>query len=66
MIDACAQNEMIPVEVSFAAWRKDPKYVAAYNVLEDEFSLARAMIEARWHAGLTQEQLADRCIRRKR
>jgi hypothetical protein len=22
---------MIPVEESFTAWRKDPKYVAAYN-----------------------------------
>jgi hypothetical protein len=38
---------MIPVEESFAAWRKDPKYVEAYNALEDGFSLAKAMIEAR-------------------
>jgi ribosome-binding protein aMBF1 (putative translation factor) len=53
-------RKMIPVEESFAAWRKDPAYVKAYNALEDEFSLARAMIEARAHAGLTQEQLADR------
>ena len=53
-------RKMIPVEESFAAWRKDAKYVAAYNALEDEFSLAKAMIEARAHAGLTQEQLADR------
>lgn len=29
---------MIPVEKSFAAWRKDPKYVEAYNTLEDEFA----------------------------
>jgi transcriptional regulator with XRE-family HTH domain len=50
----------IPVEESFAEWRKDPKHVKAYNALEDEFSLARAMIEARAHAGLTQEQLAER------
>jgi hypothetical protein len=33
---------MIPVEESFAAWRKDPKYVAAYNALEDEFVSAAA------------------------
>ena len=30
------------------------------NALEDEFSLAKVMIEARAHAGLTQEQLAQR------
>lgn len=50
----------IPVGESFAAWRKDPEYVKAYNALEEEFSLAKAMIEARAHAGLTQEQLAER------
>ena len=53
-------RKMIPVEESFAAWRKDRAYVKAYNALEDEFSLAMAMIEARAHAGLTQEQLAER------
>ena len=30
------------------------------NALEDEFSLAAAMIQARAHANLTQEQLAER------
>ena len=60
MIEARAQEEMIPVEESFAAWRKDPEYVKAYNALEEEFSLAKAMIEARAHAGLTQDQLAER------
>ncbi len=34
-----AQEVMIPVEEPFAAWRKDSKYVAAYNALEDEFAL---------------------------
>jgi ribosome-binding protein aMBF1 (putative translation factor) len=53
-------RKMIPIEESFAAWRKDPKYVTAYNALDDEFSLAKVMIEARAHAGLTQEQLAER------
>jgi len=53
-------RKMIPVEESFAAWRKDPAYVKAYNALEGEFSLAAAMIQARAHAGLTQEQLAER------
>ena len=45
---------MIPVGESFAAWRKDPEYEAAYNALEDEFSLVAAMIEARARVGLTQ------------
>jgi hypothetical protein len=35
---------MIPIEDSFAAWRKDPEYVKAYDALEDEFTLAVAMI----------------------
>jgi hypothetical protein len=42
MIEARAQKGMIPVEDSFAAWRKDPRYVAAYNALEDEFTRAAA------------------------
>jgi ribosome-binding protein aMBF1 (putative translation factor) len=55
-----SSNKLIPVEESFAEWRKDPKYVKAYNALEDEFSLAAEMIRARANAGLTQEQLAQR------
>jgi len=53
-------RKMIPVEESFAEWRKDPEYVEAYNALEDEFALAAEMIRARANAGLTQEQLAQR------
>jgi phage-related protein/DNA-binding XRE family transcriptional regulator len=53
-------RKMIPVEESFAAWRKDPEYEKAYNALEDEFSLAASLIEARARAGLTQQQLAER------
>jgi hypothetical protein len=45
------------VRECFAAWREDPKYIAAYNALEDEFWVAKAVIEARAHAALTQEQL---------
>jgi hypothetical protein len=40
-------RKMIPVEESFATWRKDPEYAKAYNALEEEFTLAAAMIEAR-------------------
>ena len=53
-------SKMVPVEESFAEWRKDPNYVEAYDALEDKFSLAAALIEARARAGLTQQQLADR------
>lgn len=41
-------------------WSKDPGYRKAYEELGPEFELARALIEARTHAGLTQEQLAKR------
>ena len=53
-------RKLIPVEESFAEWREDPAYVKAYDALEGEFALAKAMIEARAQAGLTQEQLAQR------
>jgi ribosome-binding protein aMBF1 (putative translation factor) len=42
-------------------WMKDdPAYAREYAALEEEFSLASAMIAARSHAGLTQAQLAKR------
>jgi transcriptional regulator with XRE-family HTH domain len=41
-------------------WLKRPGYRRAYKALEGEFNLAAALIEARAHAGLTQEQLARR------
>jgi hypothetical protein len=34
-------------------WMADSEYQAAYDALEDEFSLAGALIEARASAGLT-------------
>ena len=41
-------------------WMKDPDYRKAHEALEPEFEIARALIEARAKAGLTQEQLAGR------
>lgn len=41
-------------------WMKDGDYRTEYAALEEEFALARAIIEARTNAGLTQEQLAER------
>jgi hypothetical protein len=43
-------RKMIPVEESFAAWRKDPEYEKAYDALENEFALAATTIEARARA----------------
>jgi ribosome-binding protein aMBF1 (putative translation factor) len=41
-------------------WLKDPGYRKDYEALEEEFSLASAMIAARSRAGLTQAQLAKK------
>jgi ribosome-binding protein aMBF1 (putative translation factor) len=41
-------------------WMKDAKYRRAYDALEEEFSLAAALVEARTRAGLTQELVAQR------
>lgn len=41
-------------------WMKDPQYRAEYEALEEEFSIAAALIKARSDAGLTQEELAKR------
>jgi transcriptional regulator with XRE-family HTH domain len=41
-------------------WQDSPAYRKAYNELEQEFSLAQALIAVRAKAGLTQEELAKR------
>lgn len=41
-------------------WMAEAGYRDAYDALADEFELARAMIQARAKAGLTQEELARR------
>jgi transcriptional regulator with XRE-family HTH domain len=41
-------------------WSRDDDYKAAYDGLDEEFRLARALIEARTRAGLSQSQLARR------
>ena len=41
-------------------WMQQPDYRQEYEALEQEFSLADALIEARVKAGLTQEELAAR------
>jgi ribosome-binding protein aMBF1 (putative translation factor) len=41
-------------------WSKDRDYKEAYDALVEEFDLARALIEARTAAGLSQSQLAKK------
>ncbi len=51
---------MTSMKTLHADWMNDPAYRAEYNMLEEEFVLALAIIEARTKAGLTQEELATR------
>jgi transcriptional regulator with XRE-family HTH domain len=41
-------------------WSRDEDYEVAYDGLEEEFRLARALVQARTAAGLSQAQLARR------
>ncbi len=41
-------------------WMRKPGYRAAYDALADEFALAEALVDARAHRSLTQEQVAQR------
>jgi ribosome-binding protein aMBF1 (putative translation factor) len=52
------KQKFIPVEASFNQWKKDPKFVEAYDPMESEFALASALIKARADAEMTQEQVA--------
>jgi DNA-binding XRE family transcriptional regulator len=52
------KRKFIPVEESFAKWKNDPAYAAAYASLEAEFALASSLIKARAEADMTQEQVA--------
>jgi transcriptional regulator with XRE-family HTH domain len=40
-------------------WMKNPEYRKEFDVLEEEFAVASAMIAARTRAGLTQDELAE-------
>ena len=41
-------------------WMKDPKFVAEYDALADEFALFDEMLRARKNAGLTQADVAKK------
>ena len=51
---------MTKVKNLHRGWMKNPKYKTEYEALGKEFQLARALIEARTRAGLSQTQLARR------
>ena len=51
---------MSDVRTLHKKWLRDPAYREAYDELAPEFRLARALIEARTNAGLTQAQMAER------
>ncbi len=54
------KRNAIPVEKSFAKWRKDPAFRSAYAALDEEFTLAAALIDARTKADISQEEIAKR------
>jgi len=45
------KRKFIPAAESFAHWKKDPKFVEAYNAIEAEFALASSRINARLETG---------------
>lgn len=51
---------MTKVKDLHGEWMKEPGYKSAYDALDDEFQLAKTLIEARKQAGLSQDQLARR------
>ena len=53
-------TKTIPLSKLSDEWFKDPEFVREYEALEEEFALARALIQARANAGLTQEEVAQR------
>jgi transcriptional regulator with XRE-family HTH domain len=50
----------IPLKRVAKRWMKEPGFKTGYDALEDEFSLASLLIEARTRANLTQAELAER------
>jgi len=51
---------MTSIRTLHKKWVKGGEYRRAYKALEGEFELARAVIQARSQAGLTQQQLTKR------
>ena len=49
-------DRRIPVDELAREWQQDPEFRAEYEALDDEFTLATALIEARTRAALTPRQ----------
>ena len=45
-----------------AEWKKDPKFVAEYEALEEEFELFDELLKARKRIGLTQAEVAEKMV----
>lgn len=52
-------RNMIPARETVERWRKEPQFAEAYAALEEEFSLAAALIDCRAQR-LSQEEIAKR------
>jgi transcriptional regulator with XRE-family HTH domain len=50
----------VPLKNIAKRWMKEPGFKKGYDALEEEFSLASQLIEARSRAGLTQAEVAQR------
>ena len=51
---------MTDVNELFEEWKKDPEFIKEYDALEEEFSLASALISARSKADMTQQDVAEK------
>jgi len=51
---------MTDVNDLFEKWKQDPEFVKEYGALEEEFSIAPALIAARAQADMTQEDVAKK------
>ena len=51
---------MTDVNDLFEKWKKDPEFLKEYEALEEEFSLASALIAARANADMTQQDVAKK------
>jgi len=52
------KTNFIPVEDSFKKWKKDSRYVAAYDALEEESALASAKIKRKAHTEMPRPGLS--------
>ncbi len=54
------QTNNITADDLFMTWMKNPDYRREHDALDEEFSLAAALMEARAATGLTRGQVANR------